>query len=65
MAGPRNPSKTIPALPSKQSNCVPVTDEPADKVEQSTNSPFEISEGVVVQPLTNKSATKRIDKRFI
>jgi hypothetical protein len=65
MAGPRSASITIPALPSKHSNCVPVTDGSVDKVEQSTNSPFEIAEGVVVQPLTNKSAAKRMDKRFI
>jgi hypothetical protein len=65
MAGPRNASITIPALPSKHSNCVPVTDESADKLEQSTNSPFDISEGVVVQPLANKNATKRIARRFI
>jgi hypothetical protein len=64
MAGPRSASITIPALPSKQSNCVPVTVESARSDEQSTNSPFEIAEGVVVQPLTNKSAAMRMDKRF-
>jgi hypothetical protein len=65
MAGPRSASIAIPALPSKQSNWVPVTVESADKEEQSTNSPFEIAEGVVVQPLTNKSTIERTDNRFI
>jgi hypothetical protein len=65
MAGPRSASKVIPALPSRQSNCVPVTAGSTDKEEQSTSSPLDITEGVVVQPLTNKRATRRIDKRFI
>jgi hypothetical protein len=44
---------------------VPITVESTVKEEQSTNSPLEIADGVVVQPLTNKRATKRIEKRFI
>jgi hypothetical protein len=44
---------------------VPPTVESTVKEEQSTNSPLDIAEGVVVQPLTNKRATRRTDKRFI
>jgi hypothetical protein len=44
---------------------VPTTVESTGRVEQSTSSPFDIAEGVVVQPLTNKRATKKTDKRFI
>jgi hypothetical protein len=65
MAGPRSASRVIPALPSKHSSSVPLTVESTVKEEQSTNSPLEIADGVVVQPFTNKRATKRIDKRFI
>jgi hypothetical protein len=65
MAGPRSASRVIPALPSKHSSSVPLTVESTVKEEQSTNSPLEIADGVVVQPLTNKRATKRIEKRFI
>jgi hypothetical protein len=65
MAGPRSASKVIPALPSKHSSSVPPTVESTVKEEQSTNLPLDIAEGVVVQPLTNKSATKKMDKRFI
>jgi hypothetical protein len=65
IAGPRSASKVIPALPSKHSSSVPLTVESTVKEEQSTSSPFDVAEGVVVQPLTNKRTTKRIDKRFI
>ena len=55
MAGPRSASKTIPALPSKQSNCVPTTVESTGRVEQSTSSPFDIAEGATGSSAINFS----------
>jgi hypothetical protein len=65
MAGPRSASRVIPALPSKHSSSVPLTVESTVKEEQSTSSPLEIADGVVVHPASKRTQTTITDKRFI
>jgi hypothetical protein len=65
MVGPRSASKIIPALPSRHSSSVPSTVGSTTKEEQSTSSPFEIADGVVVQPESNRAQITTRDKRFI
>jgi hypothetical protein len=44
---------------------VPFTVESTSKEEQSTNSPFEIADGVVVHPESTRTQMRIRDKRFI
>jgi hypothetical protein len=44
---------------------VPLTVESTTKEEQSTNSPLEIADGVVVHPASKRTQIAITDKRFI